>query len=71
MILSLYSFPWGLFTQTRERVIKYENFVAENEVKRHQELKKYEAAREQNILRQREIEDLTEQLKQLRARSAL
>lgn len=61
-------FLWGLFTQTKERAIKFEKFVAENEVKRRRALKKYEAAREQNISKQREIEDLTEQLKQLRAR---
>ncbi|XP_071354994.1 uncharacterized protein CCDC197 [Trachinotus anak] len=54
--------------QTKERAMKFEKFVAENEVKRCRALKKYEAAREQNILKQREIEDLTEQLKQLRAR---
>nr|XP_020446463.1 coiled-coil domain-containing protein 42 like-2-like [Monopterus albus] len=54
--------------ETKERVVKFEKFVAENEVKRRQALQKYETAREQNILKQREIEDLTEQLKQLRAR---
>lgn len=48
--------------------MKFEKFVAENEVKRRRALKKYEDAREQNILKQREIEDLTEQLKQLRYR---
>lgn len=47
---------------------KFEKFVADNEVKRHQVLAEYEAEREQNILKQRQIEDLTEQLKQLRAR---
>ncbi|XP_034431623.1 coiled-coil domain-containing protein 42 homolog [Hippoglossus hippoglossus] len=51
--------------ETKERAMKFERFVAENEVKRCRSLKKYEAAREQNILKQREIEDLTEQLKQL------
>ncbi|XP_032356834.1 uncharacterized protein CCDC197 [Etheostoma spectabile] len=54
--------------QTKERAMKFEKFVAENEVKRRRALKKYEAARELNIAKQREIEDLTEQLKQLRAR---
>ncbi|XP_026211577.1 coiled-coil domain-containing protein 42 homolog [Anabas testudineus] len=54
--------------QTKERATKFEKFVAENEMKRQRALKKYEAAREQNILKQREIEDLTEQLKQLRTR---
>lgn len=48
--------------------MKFEKFVAENEVKRHQGLKKYKAAQEQNILKQREIEHLREQLKHLRAR---
>uniref|UniRef100_UPI0037E9BB1E uncharacterized protein CCDC197 n=1 Tax=Semicossyphus pulcher TaxID=241346 RepID=UPI0037E9BB1E len=54
--------------QTKDRVMKFEKFVAENEVKRRGALKKYEAAREQNIMKQTEIDDLTEQLKQLRAR---
>ncbi|XP_054470065.1 coiled-coil domain-containing protein 42 homolog isoform X2 [Anoplopoma fimbria] len=54
--------------QTTERVMKFEKFVAENEVKRRRALKKYEAALELNISKQREIEDLTDQLKQLRAR---
>ncbi|XP_039992606.1 coiled-coil domain-containing protein 42 homolog [Xiphias gladius] len=53
---------------TKERAIKFEKFVAENEVKRCRALNKYEAAREQNILKLREIEDLTEQLEQLQVR---
>lgn len=64
----LYTPGLCVFTQTKERALKFEKFVAENEVKRSRALKKYEAAREQNILKQREIEDLTEQMKQLRAR---
>lgn len=48
--------------------MKFEKFVAENDVKRRQARKKFEDAREQNMLKQRELEDLTEQLKQLRAR---
>ncbi|XP_068435997.1 uncharacterized protein CCDC197 isoform X1 [Clinocottus analis] len=54
--------------QTRERGMKFEKFVAENEVKRRRALQKYETALELNISKQREIEDLTDQLKQLRAR---
>lgn len=48
--------------------MKFEKFVAENEMKRRRALKKYEVAREQNILKQREIEDLTNKLKQLHTR---
>lgn len=55
-------------TQTKEKVIKFEKFVAENEAKRRRALKKCEESRQQNILKQRDIEDLTEQLKQLRVR---
>lgn len=47
---------------------KFEKFVGENEVKRCKALQKCEATREQNFLKQREIEDLAEQLKQLRTR---
>ncbi|GAA6213593.1 coiled-coil domain-containing protein 42A-like [Lates japonicus] len=57
--------------QIKARAMKLEKFVAENEVKRRRALKKYEDAREQNILKQREIEDLTEQLKQLRDRQQI
>lgn len=48
--------------------MRFEKFVAENEEKRRGAMKKYEAAREQNMLKQKEIDDLTEQLKQLVAR---
>ncbi|KAI4803626.1 hypothetical protein KUCAC02_025289 [Chaenocephalus aceratus] len=54
--------------QTQERAIKFEKFVAENEAKRRRAQKKYEAARELNISKQREIEAHTEQFKQLKAR---
>ncbi|XP_070698969.1 uncharacterized protein CCDC197 [Pempheris klunzingeri] len=54
--------------QTKERAMKFEKFVAENEAKRHRALRKYEAAREQNISKKKEKEDLTQQLKHLRAR---
>ncbi|XP_008306250.1 uncharacterized protein CCDC197 [Cynoglossus semilaevis] len=53
---------------TKERAIKFEKFVTENEMKRQRAMKKYGEAREQNVMRQREIEELTEQLKKLRAR---
>ncbi|XP_036927614.1 coiled-coil domain-containing protein 42 homolog [Acanthopagrus latus] len=54
--------------QTKERALKFEKFVAENEEKRRRALKKYEATRELNVSKQREIDDLTGQLKRLRAR---
>ncbi|XP_036006398.1 coiled-coil domain-containing protein 42 homolog [Fundulus heteroclitus] len=54
--------------QAKEKMMKFEKFVAENEVKRRRALKHCEAALEQNILKQREIEDLTEQLTKLEAR---
>lgn len=55
-------------TQNKERRIKFERFVAEKEAKRLQAMKKYEAAQEQNQLKQREIEHLKEQLKQRKSR---
>uniref|UniRef100_A0A1A8RWZ1 DUF4200 domain-containing protein n=2 Tax=Nothobranchius TaxID=28779 RepID=A0A1A8RWZ1_9TELE len=54
--------------QAREKTTKFERFVAENEVKRCTALQRCEATREQNILKQREIEALTEELEHLRAR---
>ncbi|KAF6732918.1 Coiled-coil domain-containing-like protein 42 [Oryzias melastigma] len=57
--------------QTQERVEKFEKFVGENEAKRRKALQKCEATRHQNILKQREIEDLAEQLKKLRTRKQI
>ncbi|XP_041668593.1 coiled-coil domain-containing protein 42 homolog [Cheilinus undulatus] len=54
--------------ETKERVMKFEKFVVENEEKRLGAMKKYEAARKQSILKQKEIDDLTEQLKELKSR---
>ncbi|XP_037551282.1 coiled-coil domain-containing protein 42 homolog [Nematolebias whitei] len=54
--------------QDQEKMMKFEKFISENEVKSRGALKRWEAARQHNITKQGEIEDLTEQLKQLRAR---
>ncbi|XP_056914144.1 coiled-coil domain-containing protein 42 homolog [Takifugu flavidus] len=54
--------------QNRETVMKFEKFVADNEAKRNRALKKYEAAQEENISKQSEIEELTEELKLLKIR---
>ncbi|XP_028292983.1 uncharacterized protein CCDC197 [Gouania willdenowi] len=55
--------------ETKESILKFEKFVAENEAKRRQAQKKWEVSREQNILKQREIQHLTERLKQLKAKN--
>ncbi|XP_071398338.1 uncharacterized protein CCDC197 [Centroberyx affinis] len=54
--------------ETRDKAKKFEKFVDDNEVKRRRALKKYQVAREQNICKQREIEDLTEKLNKLQVR---
>ncbi|KAM4723464.1 uncharacterized protein CCDC197 [Anableps anableps] len=54
--------------QDKEKEMKFEKFVAENEVKRRRALKQCEATVEQNIRKQREIEDLTEQWTKLETR---
>lgn len=59
---------FNFISQNKERVRKFEMFVAENELKQHQALKKYEDALEQNNMKQRDIENLTEKLIHLRAR---
>lgn len=61
---NILAFLW----QTKERATRFETFVNEKEVKRRQALEKYEAAQEQNVLKQREIEDLTKQLQRHQAR---
>lgn len=48
--------------------MRFEKFVADNEVKRSRALKKYEAAQEENVSKQSEIEELTEELKCLKVR---
>lgn len=48
--------------------MKFEKFVADNEAKRNRALKKYEAAQEENVSKQSEIEELTEELKRLKVR---
>lgn len=48
--------------------MKFEKFVAENEVKRQRAMKECKAMREQNALKKREIEDLTEQMTKLETR---
>lgn len=48
--------------------MRFEKFVADNEAKRSRALQKYKAAQEENISKQSEIEELTEELKQLKVR---
>lgn len=54
--------------QTKEKVGKFEKFVAENEAKQRRALKSCEASRVQNIFKKQQIKDLTEQLKGFRDR---
>ncbi|XP_071767051.1 uncharacterized protein CCDC197 [Centroberyx gerrardi] len=54
--------------ETRDKAKKFEKFVDDNEVKRRRALKKYQVAREQNVSKKREIEDLTEKLNKLQVR---
>ncbi|XP_028981596.2 coiled-coil domain-containing protein 42 homolog isoform X2 [Esox lucius] len=51
-----------------DRAKKFEKFVEDNEVKRHRSLRKYQAARKHNDLKQKEKEQLTEQLEKLQTR---
>lgn len=48
--------------------MRFEKFVADNEVKRSRALEKYEVARKENVSKQSEIEKLTEELKRLKVR---
>lgn len=48
--------------------MRFEKFVADNEAKRNRALEKFEAAQEENVSKQSEIEELTEELKRLRVR---
>lgn len=54
--------------QNKETMMRFEKFVDDNEVKRSRALKKYEAAQEENVSKQSEIEELTEELKRLKVR---
>ena len=57
-----------MFIQTKEKAKKFEKFVEDNEGKRRRAVKKYQTAREQNTLKKREIEDIVQQLMQLKVR---
>lgn len=48
--------------------MRFEKFVADNEAKRSRALKKYEAAQEENVSKQSQIEELTEELRRLKVR---
>ncbi|CAL8286734.1 unnamed protein product [Lota lota] len=54
--------------ETKEKAKMFEKFVEDNEVKRRRAVKKYQTAREQNTLNKREIEDIVQQLTQLKVR---
>ncbi|KAL0969072.1 hypothetical protein UPYG_G00222300 [Umbra pygmaea] len=54
--------------EMKDRAKTFEKFVEDNEVKRHRALKKYQAARKQNDLKQKETQELTAQLEELQAR---
>ena len=57
-----------MYIQTKEKAKKFEKFVEDNEGKRRRAVKKYQTAREQNTLKKREIEDIVQQLLQLKFR---
>ena len=57
-----------MFIQTKEKAKKFEKFVEDNEGRRRRAVKKYQTAREQNTLKKREIEDIVQQLMQLKVR---
>ncbi|XP_054652282.1 coiled-coil domain-containing protein 42 like-2 [Dunckerocampus dactyliophorus] len=54
--------------ETKEKAIKFGEFVSENEAKRSRALQEYKAVQEENLMKQKETEELIKQLQQLRAR---
>lgn len=54
--------------QTKERALKFEKFVEENEVKRQRALKKYQLEKKENELKEEEKSKLYEELEQLQIR---
>ncbi|XP_061651576.1 coiled-coil domain-containing protein 42 like-2 [Phyllopteryx taeniolatus] len=54
--------------ETKEKALKFERFVSDNETRRSQAVQQYKAMQEHNLLKQHELEELTKQLQQLRAR---
>ncbi|XP_030645164.1 uncharacterized protein CCDC197 [Chanos chanos] len=54
--------------ELKEKAVKFQKFVEENEVRRRRALKKYQLERKQNELKQAEWEELTVQLERLQAR---
>ncbi|XP_061824900.2 uncharacterized protein CCDC197 [Nerophis lumbriciformis] len=54
--------------ETKEKAMKFVEFVNANEAKRSRALQEYKAVWEQNLVKQKETEELTKQLQQLQAR---
>ncbi|XP_061751144.1 coiled-coil domain-containing protein 42 like-2 isoform X2 [Nerophis ophidion] len=54
--------------ETKEKAMKFVEFVNANEAKRSRALQEYKDVREQNLVKQKEMEELTKQLQQLQAR---
>nr|XP_057946724.1 coiled-coil domain-containing protein 42 like-2 [Doryrhamphus excisus] len=54
--------------ETKEKAMKFGEFVSESEAKRSRSLQEYKAVREQNLLKQKEMEELVKQLQRLQAR---
>ncbi|XP_077434426.1 uncharacterized protein CCDC197 [Vanacampus margaritifer] len=54
--------------ETKEKVLQFEKLVSDNEVRRNQAAQQYKAVQEHNLMKQRELEELTKQLQLLRAR---
>ncbi|KAK0143332.1 Coiled-coil domain-containing protein 42 [Merluccius polli] len=54
--------------ETKDKAKKFEKFVEDNEVKRRRAIKKYQTARQQNTLKNKDIEDIAQQLRKLKVR---
>ncbi|KAF5909589.1 coiled-coil domain-containing protein 42 isoform X1, partial [Clarias magur] len=54
--------------ETKERAVKFEKFVEENEVKRQRALKKYQLEKKENQLKEEDKSKLYEELEQLQGR---
>lgn len=54
--------------QTKERAVKFEKFVEENEIKRQRALKKYQFEKKENQLKEEDKSKLYEELEQLQDR---
>ncbi|XP_049596417.1 uncharacterized protein CCDC197 [Syngnathus scovelli] len=56
------------YQETKEKIQKFEKFLSDNELKSNQAVQQNKEVQEHNLMKQHELEELTKQMQQLRAK---